>query len=80
MTDFRNWRAADRVQALDSLQANPAFQFLTATADKAFAEAAIAGLDPVAREQARLTCIAWRELARMVRDELTAAQSEARAA
>jgi len=78
VSDFRTWRAADRVQALDSLLANPAFQFLTQTADKAFAEAAIGGLDAETREQARLTCLAWRELARMVRDELNAAKDEAR--
>jgi len=80
VSDFRSWRAADKVQALESLLHNPAFVFLTTTAEKAFAEAAIAGLDADSREQARQTCLAWREVQRMARDELAAAASEAQAA
>jgi hypothetical protein len=60
--------------------ANAAFTFLAATAEKAFAEAAIAGLDADSREQSRLTCLAWRSLSRMVREELAAAKDESRAA
>jgi len=76
VSDFRSWRAADRVQALDSLMSNPVFLYYTATAERAFSEAAIGGLNAAAREEARLTCLAWRELVRMARDEHAAATAE----
>lgn len=69
-------RAIDRLHALDALLTNVAFVHLSTTAERAAAEAAISAPDPYGREEARRTCLAWRDILRRLQDERSLAREQ----